>query len=140
MNKLNTKASLRLPLDKAKSSGWLPEFVIPELVKTVRSSSAIRVETALSRTSSKQPYFIASPPSLLISSSATRMAALNRMDSISKLHEVIRSAAQSTIVKPTSAEQKNKVKDLISREKARRKSEKVQKSMKKESRRKGGWE
>lgn len=68
------------------------------------------------------------------------MAALNRMDSISKLHEVIRSAAQSTIVKPTSAEQKNKVKDLISREKARRKSEKVQKSMKKESRRKGGWE
>lgn len=44
------------------------------------------------------------------------------------------------IVKPTSAEQKSKVKDLINRETARRKSEKVKKSMKKESRRKGGWE
>jgi peptidyl-tRNA hydrolase ICT1 len=68
------------------------------------------------------------------------MAASNRTDSISKLHEVIRSAAQSLIVKPTSAEQKSKVKDLINRETARRKSEKVKKSMKKESRRKGGWE
>lgn len=68
------------------------------------------------------------------------MAASNRMDSISKLHEVIRSAALSMIVNPTSTEQKNKVKDLMNRETARRKTEKVKKSQKKESRRKGGWE
>lgn len=68
------------------------------------------------------------------------MAASNRLDAVSKLHDLIRSTAQSMIVKPTSAEQKNKVRDLISRETARRKSDKVKKSMKKESRRKGGWE
>jgi hypothetical protein len=44
------------------------------------------------------------------------------------------------IVNPTCTEQKNKVKDLMDRETARRKMEKVKKSMKKESRRKGGWE
>jgi hypothetical protein len=44
------------------------------------------------------------------------------------------------IVKPTSDEQKLRVKDLIGRDTARRKAEKVKKSMKKDSRRKGGWD
>lgn len=68
------------------------------------------------------------------------MAASNRTDSVKKLHDIIRSAAQGMIVNPTSAEQRNKVKDLMSRETARRRSEKVKKSMKKESRRKCGWD
>jgi peptidyl-tRNA hydrolase ICT1 len=68
------------------------------------------------------------------------MAASNRTDSIKKLHEIIHSAARSMIVNPTSEEQKSKVKGLIKREAARRKSEKIKKSAKKENRKKGGWE
>jgi peptidyl-tRNA hydrolase ICT1 len=141
VNKLNTKASLRLSLDKAKSSGWLPGFVISELVKTVRSTtSVVKVRKEMADRNIPQPYFSATPPSLLISSSATRLAASNRADSIAKLHDVICTTAQSMIVKPTSDEQKSKVKDLIGRDAARRRAEKVKKSMKKDSRRKGGWD
>ena len=88
----------------------------------------------------QQPYFSTTPPSLLISSSATRLAASNRADSVAKLHDVICTTAQSMIVKPTSEEQKLKVRDLMGKDAARRKAEKVKKSMKKESRRKGGWD
>lgn len=130
---------MRLTLDKAKSSGWLPGFVISELVKTVRRP-CLRLCTQVADRNTHQPYFSATPPSLLISSSATRLAASNRADSIAKLHDVICSTARSMIVKPTSEEQKSKVKDLIGRDTARRKAEKVKKSMKKESRRKGGWD
>ncbi|KAJ9107028.1 hypothetical protein QFC19_002897 [Naganishia cerealis] len=113
VNKLSTKASLRLLLDKAKSSGWLPGFVLVGLVKTVRR------------------HFL---------KGWLALAATNRKDSVTKLHELICSTAQSMIVTPTSDEQKSKVKGLIHKEAARRKSEKVKKSMKKENRKKGGWE
>jgi hypothetical protein len=69
-----------------------------------------------------------------------RCGTSNRADSVAKLHDVICTTAQSMIVKPTSEEQKLKVRDLMGKDAARRKAEKVKKSMKKESRRKGGWD
>jgi peptidyl-tRNA hydrolase ICT1 len=87
-----------------------------------------------------QPQYTSSPPSILLTASTTRSAAQNKILAVEKLHELIASSAESCIVTPTSAEQKEKVANLAQREDRRRKVDKIKRGGKKESRKKGNWD
>jgi peptidyl-tRNA hydrolase ICT1 len=81
-----------------------------------------------------QPYYLPSPPSILISSQTSRTASANLQTALDQLHDTIVKAGRSVIVGETSAGQKEKVKSLERAEKARRRGEKDRRSAKKSSR------
>jgi peptidyl-tRNA hydrolase ICT1 len=90
-----------------------------------------------------QPYYTSSPPSLLITSSLTRSAAHNRLDALERLHALVLTTAREMIIKPTSDDQRERVRAMMRREEAARKAEKARRGKRKTSRRKGaggGWD
>ncbi|KAE8219419.1 hypothetical protein CF319_g6880 [Tilletia indica] len=128
VNKLNTKATVRLDLarttrsdndededgggnssqpgtiDLSPGKKWLPRTVASELV-------------------AHSPYYVQSSHSVAISSMRHRTAPANAQDALEKLHEHILSIASSSLVGETSAQQRDRVKGLERRES--RKMEKV---------------
>ncbi|WVN85156.1 uncharacterized protein L203_100299 [Cryptococcus depauperatus CBS 7841] len=114
VNKTESKVTVRCDLDRAVGK-WLPKFVMPALTKS--------------------PYYHSSPPCLLISSQRSRHASQNQDNALSILHQSIVSSADSLIINPTSAAQKEKVKMLERQEKERKMEMKKRRSMKKASRR-----
>ncbi|KAE8232908.1 hypothetical protein CF326_g2052 [Tilletia indica] len=129
VNKLNTKATVRLDLarttrsdgdeddkdgggnssqpgtiDLSPGKKWLPKTIASELV-------------------AQSPYYVQSSHSVAISSMRHRTAPANAQDALEKLHEHILSIASSSLVGETSAQQRDRVKGLERRES--RKMEKV---------------
>lgn len=121
VNKLSTKATLRLPLSSATS--LFPPYTLTAL----RSS----------------PYYVSSPPpSILLSSSSHRTQPQNLHECLAKLKRVVLEAAQVGLVGETSEEQRRRVVALVGREKRRTEQIKKQRKDVKSGRRagKGGWD
>ncbi|GAO46437.1 hypothetical protein G7K_0668-t1 [Saitoella complicata NRRL Y-17804] len=116
VNKLNTKATVRLELRKAS---FLPKQVI-EAIKTSHSTK----------------QYLTSDNELVIQSQASRTQAANLEDAYRKLYDIIRECVE--IPGETSQEQKDKVKNLARRDNERRLKEKKRFSDKKSSRRSKG--
>lgn len=91
--------------------------------------------TPLTPLTLSQPHYLPSPPSLQISSQATRTAGNNMTQALSLIHGAIASAAQSVIVGETSDAQKDKVRRLARAEDGRRREMKDKRSSKKAARR-----
>jgi len=120
VNKLSTKATIRLPL--ARASATVPSYALSNL----RSS----------------PHFVASPPALLLSASAHRTQPQNLQECLVKLKSAILAAAREGLVGETSEDQKKRVSELVRRDKKRTEAVKKQRKDVKSGRRtgKGGWD
>ncbi|GAA5841483.1 hypothetical protein JCM5353_003403 [Sporobolomyces roseus] len=118
VNRTLSKAILRLLLP---SSSFLPAYLLPHL----RSS----------------PYYSSSPPSLLLSSSTTRSQSSNLEECFKKLKGVVLEAAEKDLVGETSDQQKERVKGLVLKEKAKLvKVKKMRKDVKGGRGKVKGWE
>ncbi|VDB84717.1 unnamed protein product [Peniophora sp. CBMAI 1063] len=110
VNKVNTKATLRVPLD----TPWIPLWARDELKKS--------------------PHYAPSSQSIVMTSTATRSQAQNVDDVLSKLHDLVMRTASGLIVNEPSEEQKKRVKNLERVDKARRRQEKDRRSDTKKAR------
>jgi len=113
VNKVNTKATVRCPID----AKWIPPWAHAELRKS--------------------PYHVPSSNSLLVTSTAHRSQAQNVEESLRKLHQCVLSASSVAIKNEPSAEQVKKVQNLQRAEKARRRVGKDKRSQLKKSRKAG---
>ncbi|OBZ72422.1 Peptidyl-tRNA hydrolase ICT1, mitochondrial [Grifola frondosa] len=95
VNKVNTKATLRCPLD----SHWIPLWAREHIKKT--------------------PSYASSSQSVLITSTVFRSQAQNVQDCLSKLHALILSASSASLVNEASEGQKARVRGLEKAEKGR---------------------
>ncbi|KAH9481866.1 Peptidyl-tRNA hydrolase ICT1, mitochondrial [Psilocybe cubensis] len=110
VNKVNTKATVRCSINDY----WIPRWAIPAL--------------------KKNPHYVESTKSLLVTSTVHRSQLQNVEECLRKLHSVILSAASSAIQKGPSEAQVKKVEGLVKAEKARRKMDKMKRSSVKQSR------
>ncbi|BGP00434.1 peptide chain release factor class I/class II domain containing protein [Rhodotorula toruloides] len=118
VNRTFSKAVVRLPLP---SPTLLPPYVVAHLRRS--------------------PHYSNSPPSLLVSSSSHRTQQTNLADCLSKLKAAILDAARRDLVGETSEVQKEKVKELVVREKLRTaKAKKMRKETKSGRGKVRGWE
>ncbi|GAA5980186.1 hypothetical protein JCM5350_000864 [Sporobolomyces pararoseus] len=118
VNRTLSKAILRFPLP---SSSFLPPYLLPHLYRS--------------------PHFSQSPPSLLISSSTSRSQAQNLDECFKKCKDTILNAARKDLVGETSEEQKERVKGLVKKEKAKvEKIKKLRKDVKSSRGKVKGWE
>ncbi|EIW57497.1 uncharacterized protein TRAVEDRAFT_125523 [Trametes versicolor FP-101664 SS1] len=120
VNKVNTKATLRCPLD----TPWIPLWAREHLKHT--------------------PAYASSSQSVLITSTVHRSQAQNltRFDRRSlQLHTLIVSAASAGLVNEPSEEQRKRVRDLERADKARRRLDQEKRKQVKRGRSKGGdWD
>ncbi|KAH9850300.1 hypothetical protein C2E23DRAFT_735469 [Lenzites betulinus] len=125
VNKVNTKSTLRCPID----APWIP----PWAREHIKQSTA----------------YVSSSQSILITSTVYRSQAQNVQDCLAKastpggsaLHALIVSAASSGMVNDPSEEQKQRVRGLERIDKARRRAEKDKRQQVKRGRSKGGdWD
>lgn len=114
VNKLSTKCTTRFALP---SPTLIPPYILPAL----RSC----------------PHYVASPPSVLLSSSVHRTQPQNLADCLRKLKLVLLDAAKRDLVGETSAEQKKKVQELAKKEKRRTEGQKKERKDVKSGRRTG---
>lgn len=118
VNRTESKAIVRLRLP---SPSFLPPFVLPHLYRS--------------------PHYSQSPPSLLVSSSTSRSQAQNLDECLKKCKDTILDAAQRDLVGETSAEQRDKVKTLARKEKAKvEKIKRMRKDVKSSRGKVKGWE
>jgi len=117
VNKVNTKATLRCPID----SPWIPMWARTELKKS--------------------PYYTSSSQMLLITSTVFRSQSQNVDDCLSKLHTSIMSAALAPVKTEPTEQQKARVRSLEKAENARRRNQKDKRSQIKKGRAsgKGDW-
>lgn len=120
MNKLSTKATIRLPI--ARAAPLVPSYAVTNL----RSS----------------PHFVASPPALLLSASTHRTQPQNLQECLVKLKSAILGAAKEGLVGETSEGQRKRVIQLVQKEKRKTEALKKQRKDVKGGRRagKGGWD
>ncbi|KAF9460362.1 hypothetical protein BDZ94DRAFT_1300001 [Collybia nuda] len=116
VNKVNTKATLRCPID----SVWIPAWAQPHL--------------------KNNPHYAASTNSILIMSSVYRSQHENVEDCLSKLHDIVLATSSAPIKTEPSPEQKKRVEALERIQKARRKLEKSHRSEIKNNRKKSDWD
>ncbi|RDB25975.1 Peptidyl-tRNA hydrolase ICT1, mitochondrial [Hypsizygus marmoreus] len=116
VNKVNTKTTLRCPLD----SPWIPVWAHQDL--------------------KANPHYVASSNSILITSSVYRSQVENIEDCLKKLHDLILSTSSASIKTEPSEEQKKRVEALERAEKAWRRQEKSYRSEVKKGRAKGEWD
>ncbi|KZP22637.1 hypothetical protein FIBSPDRAFT_824507 [Athelia psychrophila] len=118
VNKVNTKATLRCRVDLP----WIPMWSVPELKKS--------------------PYYTTSSQAILITSTVFRSQSQNVDDCLSKLHNLIISAATAPIVNEPSEAQQARVRGLERADAARKKVEKNKRSEVKAGRasgKRGDW-
>ncbi|EIN09522.1 hypothetical protein PUNSTDRAFT_101371 [Punctularia strigosozonata HHB-11173 SS5] len=121
VNKVNTKATLRCPVD----AGWIPPWARGYIVRS--------------------PHYAASSRSILITSTVHRSQAQNIDECLSKacislsLRTLIVQAASASIVNEASPEQKERVRKLEVADQTRRRIAKAKQSCKKQSRSKRDW-
>ncbi|EJU04622.1 hypothetical protein DACRYDRAFT_47503 [Dacryopinax primogenitus] len=113
VNKLNTKATLRMSLKPLPS--WVPAWCVDGL----RSSKE----------------YAASSNSIVIQSSATRSQASNTDDCFRKLHALVNHHSRSVLVPIPDEEKKKRISDLERKEAARRRIMKERQKSKKAGRR-----
>jgi len=113
VNKVNTKATLRCPID----SPWIPSWSKNELKKS--------------------PCYTSSSQTLLITSSSSRSQPQNVEDCLSKLHALIVSSASAPIKNEPSEQQKARVRSLERADTARRRAQKDKRSQIKQGRANG---
>ncbi|KAI0359935.1 hypothetical protein OH77DRAFT_881759 [Trametes cingulata] len=117
VNKVNTKATLRCPIDVP----WIPLWARDYIKKT--------------------PAYVSSSQSILLTSTVHRSQAQNVQDCLAKLHALIVSAASAGLVNEPSEEQKARVRSLERADKARRRLEKDKRKQVKRGRSGGGdWD
>ncbi|KAH9832988.1 RF-1 domain-containing protein [Rhodofomes roseus] len=115
VNKVNTKATLRCPLN----SSWIPPWARDYIKKT--------------------PSYVSSAQCIQITSTVYRSQAQNVQDCLTKLCSLVVDAASASIVNEASEEQKERVRRHQRAEKAKRKIDKAKRSEVKRGR-KGSWE
>ncbi|KAI0926184.1 hypothetical protein AcW1_008416 [Taiwanofungus camphoratus] len=113
VNKVNTKATLRCPLN----SSWIPMWATEHLKKT--------------------PFYVSSTQSIQITSTVYRSQAQNVQDCLSKLHALVLSASSTSLVNEPSDQQKERVQRHARAEKNRRRADKDKRSAVKKSRSRG---
>ncbi|EIM90891.1 uncharacterized protein STEHIDRAFT_90800 [Stereum hirsutum FP-91666 SS1] len=116
VNKVNTKATLRCPLDAL----WIPPW----------AKDGLR----------RSPHFVSSSHSLLITSTTTRSQSQNVDDCLLKLHNLIVSMAASSIQNEPTEQQKDRVRGLERADKARRRADKDKRSQVKRNRSGRDWD
>lgn len=110
VNKVNTKATLRCPAN----ASWIPCWALSDVVKN--------------------PHYVASTHSILITSTVHRCQSQNIDECLQKLHSLILTAASKYIKSAPSDSQKKKVEGFVKAEKTRRKMEKIRRSNIKQTR------
>ncbi|KAI0784546.1 hypothetical protein C8Q75DRAFT_387038 [Abortiporus biennis] len=110
VNKVNTKATVRVPLN----SEWIPLWAREALKLT--------------------PTYVSSSQSLLVTSTVHRSQAENVNECLTKLHALVLSASSAALITEPSPEQRERVRRLEKAEKARRRLEKEKRSSIKRSR------
>ncbi|KAH9945414.1 RF-1 domain-containing protein [Epithele typhae] len=116
VNKVNTKATLRVPL----SSPWIPMWARDHIKAT--------------------PAYVSSSQSILITSTVFRSQAQNVEDCLLKLRSLVLRAAAAGLVHEASEEQKEHVRRLEKAEKTRRRADKEKRSMTKRTRSNQTWD
>jgi len=140
VNKVSTKATVRLAL--AATRPWYPPYALAALVRSPHFTAS----TPLS-TKNPSPAAQASHPpepsgALLVSASEHRTQPQNLASALAKLKVALVGAARVGLVGETSAEQKERVKGLVARDKRKVENVKRQRKDVKTGRRagKGGWD
>ncbi|KAJ7213810.1 RF-1 domain-containing protein [Mycena haematopus] len=110
VNKVNTKVTLRCPIDK----DWIPPWSKPALKKS--------------------PHYVSSSQSIQITSTVHRSQSQNIEECLSKLHTLLVEASSSVLKNEPSEAQKKRVEDLARAANARRRAEKSHRSRIKEGR------
>ncbi|KAI0749309.1 hypothetical protein C8Q80DRAFT_616427 [Daedaleopsis nitida] len=118
VNKVNTKATMRVSID----APWIPLWAREHLAKT--------------------PAYVSSSQSILLTSTVYRSQAQNVQDCLQKLHSLIVSAASAGLVNEPSPEQQERVRKLALADKARRRQDKEKRKEVKRSRGggRGDWD
>ncbi|KAM5530871.1 hypothetical protein V8D89_015456 [Ganoderma adspersum] len=117
VNKVNTKATLRCPID----APWIPPWARDHIKKT--------------------PAYASSSQSILLTSTVFRSQAQNVQDCLVKLHALVASAASAGLINEPSQEQQDRVRKLERAEKARRRLEKdKRRDVKRGRSHKGDWD
>ncbi|KAG5732912.1 hypothetical protein E4T56_gene6202 [Termitomyces sp. T112] len=116
VNKVNTKVTLKCPLD----SSWIPAW----------AHSHIKAN----------PHYVSSSKSIQIQSTVFRSQSQNIDDCLSKLHDLVLSASSADIKNEPTQEQRKRVEFLERAEKARRRQDKSYRSEVKKNRSKRGWD
>ncbi|SPO47100.1 uncharacterized protein PSANT_04787 [Moesziomyces antarcticus] len=120
VNKLNTKANVRLDLsqagahaheslDAAHPRKWLTRDIVSRIAKG-------------------SPYYVASDHSMLVTSMRHRTQEANVQDALDKMHAHILELAQDGLVGETSQEQRDRVKRLQQAEARRKKTNKIKRA------------
>ncbi|KAJ7036818.1 RF-1 domain-containing protein [Mycena alexandri] len=104
VNKVNTKATLRCPIDE----DWIPLWAKPELKRS--------------------PYYVSSSQAIQIVSTVHRSQSQNIDECLSKLHALLIEASSSAIKNEPSEAQKKRVEDLMRAASAKRRAEKSHRS------------
>ncbi|KAL5485941.1 hypothetical protein ACEPAI_6985 [Sanghuangporus weigelae] len=115
VNKVNTKCTVRCPCHTSFIPAW--------------AKQSLR----------KNPAYVSSTDSLLVTSTLYRSQAQNVDDCLHKLHSLIISASLANVKNEASEEQKKKVESFKKADKARRRQEKEYQSRKKQMR-KADWD
>ncbi|KAJ1023183.1 hypothetical protein NDA16_003336 [Ustilago loliicola] len=120
VNKLNTKANIRLELSQA--NGHAPESLDPSHPRKWLTRDLV------SRIAKKSPYYVASDHSILITSMRHRTQEANVQDALQKLHAHLLELAQEGMVGETSEEQRKRVRRLQETEARRKRQNKVRRA------------
>lgn len=129
MNKLSTKATVRLPL--ALTTAWYPLYAHPALRRSPHFTAAKSATLSSG-----------SEGALLVSASEHRTQPQNLASALVKLKAALVGAAKVGLVGETSVEQKKRVQGLVARDKRRTEGIKRERKDVKSGRRagKGGWD
>ncbi|KAN0061461.1 hypothetical protein ACQY0O_006308 [Thecaphora frezii] len=121
VNKLNTKAEVRLDLKLANDS--------PPPPGTSEASPRAWLNKELAgKIAKKSLYYVASSHSLLVTSMRHRTQEANLQDALEKMHAHILELASEGIVGETSEEQRKRVRMLEAAEQRRKKTNKIKRS------------
>ncbi|KAI0635864.1 RF-1 domain-containing protein [Trametes polyzona] len=139
VNKVNTKATLRCPIN----APWIPMWAREHIMQLVRSRPVefgpYVMSFRLNLAPRTQPSYVSSSHSIQIVSTKHRSQAENVQDCLAKLHSAIqKAAAEGFLKKEPSEAQKQRVRELERIAKARRRQEKEKRSQVKRGRGRGG--
>lgn len=120
VNKLNTKANVRLDLSQLDSHA--PDSLDPAHPRKWLTRDLV------SRIAKNSPYYVASDHSVLVTSMRNRTQEANVDDALHKLHEHLLDLAAEGLVGETSQEQRERVKRLQQAEARRKKQNKIKRA------------
>ncbi|SPO29436.1 uncharacterized protein UTRI_04835_B [Ustilago trichophora] len=120
VNKLNTKANVRLELSQL--NGHAPDSLDPAHPRKWLNRDLV------SRIAKKSPYYVASDHSLLVTSMRHRTQEANVQEALEKMHAHLLELAQEGIIGETSQQQRDRVRRLQEAEARRKKHNKIKRA------------